>query len=99
MHFVKPPAALPVQMSPIDWFQGLSTTFTMEDLTSDLELIYQQVDLLQTHLTVLKGSPTIDIQALQKNVDDTQKLQDEAMKALSSKYTNNVIATSCEDLH
>lgn len=89
----------PVQMSPIDWFQGLSTSFTMEDLTSDPDLIYQlvdakskQVDLLQTRLTVLKGSPTIDIQALQKDVDDAQKLQDEAMKALSSKYTNNVIA-------
>ena len=89
----------PVQMSPIDWFQGLSTSFTMEDLTSDPDLIYQlvdakskQVDLLQTRLTVLKGSPTIDIQALQKDVDDAQKLQDEAMKALSSKYTTNVIA-------
>ena len=82
----------PVQMSPIDWFQGLSTSFTMEDLTSDPELIYQQVNLLQTRLTVLKGPPTIDIQALQKDVDDAQKLQDEAMKALLSKYTNSVIA-------
>jgi hypothetical protein len=89
----------PVQMSPIDWFQGLSTSFTMEDLTSDPELIHQQVDakskqldLLQSRLAVLKGSPTIDIKALQKDVDDAQKAEDEAKKALSTKYTSNVIA-------
>lgn len=35
----------PVQMSPIDWFQSLSTSFTMEDLTSDPEIIFQQINV------------------------------------------------------
>jgi len=32
----------PVQMFPIDWFLSLSTSFAIEDLTSDREIIFQQ---------------------------------------------------------
>ncbi|KAJ7839338.1 hypothetical protein B0H14DRAFT_2185349, partial [Mycena olivaceomarginata] len=34
----------PVQMTHLDWFEGLSTAFTMEDLTPDPEVIRTQMD-------------------------------------------------------
>ncbi|KAJ7705720.1 hypothetical protein B0H16DRAFT_1272633, partial [Mycena metata] len=33
----------PVQMNPLDWFEGLSTSFTLEDLTEDPEIIRIQI--------------------------------------------------------
>jgi len=34
----------PVQMVPVDWFQSLSTCFTMDDLTINADVIAQQLD-------------------------------------------------------
>ncbi|KAJ7493835.1 hypothetical protein FB451DRAFT_1122358 [Mycena latifolia] len=95
----------PVQMSPLDWFEGaifglgLSTSFTMEDLTQDPEVIRmqinaksQQLDTLNTQLVALqmgaKGDPT----ELKNKVADAQTVLDKAQSTLSQTYSNNVIA-------
>ena len=89
----------PVQMSPIDWFQGLSTSFTMEDLTQDPEVIYQQInakskllDLLQSRLAALQISPKKDIGALKSALDEAQSTYSKAQSDLQKTYTSNVIS-------
>ncbi|KAJ7869739.1 hypothetical protein B0H14DRAFT_3861129 [Mycena olivaceomarginata] len=65
----------PIQLTPLDWFAGLSTSFTLEDLTQDPEVIQmqinaksQEIDTLNAQLVALemggKGDPT----ALQNKV-------------------------------
>ncbi|KAJ7487013.1 hypothetical protein FB451DRAFT_1554137 [Mycena latifolia] len=89
----------PVQMSPLDWFEGLSTSFTMEDLTQNPEVIRmqinaksQQLDTLNTQLVALqmgaKGDPT----ELKNKVAAAQTALDKAQSTLSQTYSNNVIA-------
>ena len=89
----------PVQMSPIDWFQGLSTSFTMEDLTSDPDIITQQIDaksklldLLQSRLAALQLSPKNDIKALRSAVEAAQSTYSKAQSELQKTYTSNVIS-------
>ncbi|KAJ6575756.1 hypothetical protein DFH09DRAFT_1361850 [Mycena vulgaris] len=96
----------PVQMSPLDWFEGLSTSFTMEDLTQDPEVIRvqinaksQQLDTLNAQLVGLqmgaKGDPT----ELKAKVEAAQTALDKAQSTLSEAYSNNVIsmASTCLD--
>ncbi|KAJ7255631.1 hypothetical protein C8J57DRAFT_1075307, partial [Mycena rebaudengoi] len=45
----------PVQMTPLDWFQGLSTSFTMEDLTQDPEAIRSQINAKSQQLDTLNA--------------------------------------------
>jgi hypothetical protein len=45
----------PVQLSPIDWFEGLSTSFTMEDLTQDPEVIPMQIGAKSQQLNTLNS--------------------------------------------
>ncbi|KAF9530520.1 hypothetical protein CPB83DRAFT_882060 [Crepidotus variabilis] len=89
----------PVQMQPIDWFQSLSTSFTMEDLTANSDLILQQIDskskqldALNSRLAVLQGKPKIDIGRIQKELDSAQSKYADANAALTSTYATNVIS-------
>jgi hypothetical protein len=88
----------PVQMMPIDWFEGLSTSFTVEDLTSNPALIQQvisaksaELDTLNSHLVQLtlgtKGNPA-DLDAAVRAARD--KLQ-KASSKLTNNYTMQVI--------
>ncbi|KAJ7114588.1 hypothetical protein C8R43DRAFT_1113155 [Mycena crocata] len=96
----------PVQMTPLDWFEGLSTSFTMEDLTQDPEIIRIQInaksiqlDTLNSQLISLqmgsKGDPT----ELRNKVEAAQTALDSAQSTLSQTYSNNVIsmANTCLD--
>ncbi|KAF9525728.1 hypothetical protein CPB83DRAFT_885381 [Crepidotus variabilis] len=89
----------PVQMQPIDWFQSLSTSFTMEDLTANPDLILQQIDskskqldALNSRLAVLQGKPKVNLQDLQNKLDAAQDSYDRANADLTSTYTTNVIS-------
>ncbi|KAF7325505.1 ZnMc domain-containing protein [Mycena kentingensis (nom. inval.)] len=88
----------PVQMTPLDWFQGLSTNFKMEDLTQDVELIRTQIDFksqeidnLNAQLVALQMNTRGDPAALQKSVQDAQDALDDAQSTLAYNYSNNVI--------
>ncbi|KAF7336381.1 ZnMc domain-containing protein [Mycena venus] len=88
----------PVQMTPLDWFEGLSTSFTMEDLTQDVDLIRTQIDFksqeldsLNAQLVALQMNSRGDPTALKKSVQDAQDALDEAQSTLALNYTNNVI--------
>ena len=98
----------PVQLSPVDWFESLSTNFTMEDLTSDPELISQQIDaksqqldFLNSQLATLQGAKKGDVEQLQRKVDDAQAALDTAESELSQTFTSNVIsmAKTCIDAY
>ena len=89
----------PVQMSPIDWFQSLSTSFTMEDLTSDPEIIFQQInaksrllDALQARLATLQLTPKNDLKALHSAVEQAQSTYNKAQSDLQKTYTSNIIS-------
>ncbi|KAJ7270869.1 hypothetical protein C8J57DRAFT_1065233 [Mycena rebaudengoi] len=96
----------PVQMTPLDWFQGLSTSFTMEDLTQDPEIIRtqinaksQQLDTLNAQLVALQMGAKGDPAALQNKVEAAQTALDSAQSTLSQTYSNNIIsmANTCLD--
>ena len=89
----------PVQMTPIDWFEGLSTSFTLEDLTSDPTLIEQQIDsksqqldLLNSQLVALQFGTKGDVDKLTAQVNDAQQRLDDATSTLANTYSSNVIA-------
>ena len=89
----------PVQMMPIDWFQSLSTSFTMEDLTSKPEVIYQQIDiksklldLLQSRLAALQFSPKNDLKALKLAVEQAQSEYSKCQSNLQTTYSSNVLS-------
>ena len=89
----------PVQLSPVDWFESLSTNFTMEDLTSDPDIISQQInaksnqlDFLNSQLALLQGAKKGDVEQLQRKVDDAQAELDNAQGALTSAYSSNIIS-------
>jgi len=89
----------PIQMQPIDWFKGLSTSFTMEDLTTNPDVILQQIDskskqldTLQTRLAVMQSKPKVDMKELQSRLDAAQDSYDRASADLSTTYTSNVIS-------
>ncbi|KAF7300633.1 ZnMc domain-containing protein [Mycena chlorophos] len=88
----------PVQMTPLDWFEGLSTSFTMEDLTQDVDLIRTQIDFksseldsLNAQLVALQMNSRGDSKALEKQVQDAQTTLDQAQGELASQFSNNVI--------
>ncbi|KAJ7235845.1 hypothetical protein C8J57DRAFT_1571489 [Mycena rebaudengoi] len=96
----------PVQMTPLDWFQGLSTSFTMEDLTQDPEIIRTQInaksrqlDTLNAQLVALQMGAKGDPAALQNKVEAAQTALDSAQSTLSQTYSNNIIsmANTCLD--
>ncbi|KAJ7092313.1 hypothetical protein B0H15DRAFT_905677 [Mycena belliarum] len=89
----------PVQMSPLDWFEGLSTSFTMEDLTQNPEVIRmqisaksQQLDTLNSQLVALQMGAKGDPADLKAKVGAAQTALDSAQSTLSQSYSNNVIA-------
>ena len=88
----------PVQMSPIDWFESLSTSFTMEDLTQDPTLLEQQInakshqlDVLNAQLAALLGGTKGNVQELETKLSGARSALDQAEAKLASSYTNNVI--------
>jgi hypothetical protein len=89
----------PVQMMPIDWFQSLSTSFTMEDLTSNSDAIYQQIDAKSKHLDVLQArlaalqlSPKNDLKELKLAAELAQSEYSKSQSNLEKAYTSNVIS-------
>ena len=89
----------PIQMTPVDWFQSLSTSFTMEDLTSKQDVIEQQLTIkskvvedLNLRLTLIKSNPKKGIKDLQQRFDAAQEAYDKASSDLSIRYTTNVIS-------
>jgi hypothetical protein len=89
----------PVQMMPIDWFQSLSTSFTTEDLTSDRDLIYQQIhakskllDLLQSRLAALQFSPKHDLIPLKLAAEQAQSEYSKCQSNLQTTYSSNVLS-------
>lgn len=89
----------PVQMTPLDWFEGLSTSFTMEDLTQDPEIIRtqinaksQQLDVLNSQLVALQMGAKGDPSDLRTKVQDAQRSLDNAQSALATDYSSNVIS-------
>ena len=96
----------PVQMMPIDWFQSLSTSFTMEDLTINADVIAQQLDIksrqlddLNARLALIQSNPKQSIKDLEVKLDAAQEAYDKASADLSTRYTSNVIslAKTCID--
>ncbi|KAK6988582.1 ZnMc domain-containing protein [Favolaschia claudopus] len=88
----------PIQMTPLDWFEGLSTSFTMEDLTQDVDLIRTQIDFksseldsLNSQLVALQMNSRGNPSDLQKKVQDAQDALDSAQSNLALQYTTNVI--------
>jgi hypothetical protein len=70
----------PVQMVPVYWFQSLSTSFTMEDLTINADVIAQQLDIksrqlddLNARLVLIQSNPQQSIQDLQGRLDKAQE--------------------------
>ncbi|KAF7299403.1 ZnMc domain-containing protein [Mycena indigotica] len=91
----------PVQLSPLDWFEGLSTSFTMEDLTQDPEVIRQQIkaksqqlDVLNSQLVTLQMGSKGDPAELEKQVEDLRTELDSAQTDLAKAYSSNVIETA-----
>jgi hypothetical protein len=89
----------PVQMSPVDWFRGLSTSFSLEDLTSNPDMILMEIDAkskkidaLQTRLAFLQGTPTANLQELKQKLDAAQSTNAQAEADLSSTYNANVVS-------
>ncbi|KAI0071193.1 hypothetical protein K474DRAFT_1712673 [Panus rudis PR-1116 ss-1] len=96
----------PVQLTPIDWFESLSTSFTMEDLTTDPELIWRQIvaksksmDTLNMQLAALRGNAGGDIQDLETKVAEAKTAWNQKQAELANKYTQNVLnmAKTCID--
>ncbi|KAH8094539.1 hypothetical protein BXZ70DRAFT_363852 [Cristinia sonorae] len=96
----------PVQLSPIDWFEGLSTSFTPEDLTTNADSIVQQIntksqqlDVLNQQLIALVAGQKGDVDSLETAVSTAQAAVDTQLTNLSMAYTNNVIsmAKTCID--
>ncbi|KAH8817664.1 hypothetical protein DL96DRAFT_393469 [Flagelloscypha sp. PMI_526] len=88
----------PVQLSPQDWWQGLSTSFTLEDLTEDVFLIRNQIDAKSEQLDTLISQRTLlefgtkgDPAKLQAAVAAAQSDLDNATSDLASQYTTNII--------
>ncbi|KAJ7853778.1 hypothetical protein B0H14DRAFT_2580175 [Mycena olivaceomarginata] len=93
-----------VQMTHLDWFEGLSMAFTMEDLTPDPEVIRtqmdtksQQLDTLNLQLVVLQMGTKGDAADLQAKVQAAQTALNSAQSNLDQTYSNNVIsmASAC----
>ncbi|THH31486.1 hypothetical protein EUX98_g2707 [Antrodiella citrinella] len=89
----------PVQMTPIDWFEGLSTSFKLEDLTQNPDLIFQQIkaksqqlDVLNQQLTALQFGARGDPAQLRQAVATAQESLDDAQASLAMKYSSNVLA-------
>ncbi|TCD66126.1 hypothetical protein EIP91_001735 [Steccherinum ochraceum] len=96
----------PVQLSPIDWFEGLSTAFTPEDLTTNADALVQQIntksqqlDVLNSQLVALQLGQKGDVDDLEKRVETAQGSVDTQLTNLQMTYTNNVIsmAKTCID--
>jgi hypothetical protein len=88
----------PVQMQPIDWFVGCSTSFTMEDLTEDPELMQQQInaksqklDVLNSRLASISLNTEPDMKDIQAKLDAAEAAYDSAQANLSARYSSNVI--------
>jgi hypothetical protein len=89
----------PIQMSPVDWFQSLSTSFTMEDLTMNADVIAQQLDIksrqiddLNARLALIQANPKQSVKDLQDKLDLAQEAYDQASADLSTRYLSNVIS-------
>ncbi|KAJ7199019.1 hypothetical protein GGX14DRAFT_373421 [Mycena pura] len=88
----------PVQLTPLDWFESLSTSFTMEDLTQNTDVIRtqisfksQQLDTLNSQLVALQMGSRGNSAELQAKVQEAQTSLDAAQSTLAQQYTMNVI--------
>lgn len=89
----------PVQMSPIDWFEGLSTSFTIEDLTQNPELIENQIraksqliDTLNSQLVALQHGTSGDVDKLLKEVESARGEFDASQANLAKQYSASTLA-------
>jgi hypothetical protein len=91
----------PVQLSPAGWFEGLSTSFSVHDLTEAPEMIRvqidvksQQLDTLNSQLLSLTLGSRGNTKALQEKCEKAQLDLDAAQSALSEQYTANVLSVA-----
>ncbi|KAJ7301113.1 hypothetical protein DFH08DRAFT_979057 [Mycena albidolilacea] len=94
----------PVQLTPLDWFAGLSTSFTLEDLTQDPEVIRMQInaksheiDILTAQLVALEMSGKGDPTDLHNKVQAAQTALDTAQGTLSMANSVIAMANTCLD--
>ncbi len=94
----------PVQLSPIDWFRGLESSFTLEDLVSDPSSILRDIDAkskeldsLNVQLVGLMQSSRGDVAALEGATRKAQNDYDKVSSELSQKYSYQVteLARTC----
>ncbi|KAJ6449458.1 hypothetical protein C8R45DRAFT_1084236 [Mycena sanguinolenta] len=97
----------PIQLTPLDWFAGLSTSFTLEDLIQNPEVIRQQIqaksrdlDTLIAQLVALQMGGKGDPEDLKDKVQDAQTALDTAQSLLAQQFSNSVIemAKTCLDV-
>lgn len=88
----------PVQLEPVDWFAGLNTDFTPQDLLLDPEFIEdklfekeQELDDLESQYASLEAAHTGDEKELQEEVDKAQKAYDEAQTEMIKNFSNATI--------
>lgn len=88
----------PVQMQPDDWFAGLSTDFTSEDLLTDpdfltdkLLLKQNSLDALNAQIASLKSAHTGDEKSLQKEIDTAQANLDNAQSQMIKNFSSATI--------
>ncbi|KAH7027231.1 uncharacterized protein B0I36DRAFT_247443, partial [Microdochium trichocladiopsis] len=89
----------PVAMLPADWFEALDTGFTREDLSQDPELIKaavqakaQLIDNLESQIANLRSFNKGDPEKAKQAVEEAAGRHEQAMTALSSKYTESTIS-------
>jgi hypothetical protein len=89
----------PVQMTPINWWQGLSTNFTLEDLTQNPDLIKnqieaksQQIDVLNKQLVALNFGTKGDVEKLRERVAAAESRLNESRANLAKTYTSSVFS-------
>ncbi|TGK78317.1 hypothetical protein EHQ24_17330 [Leptospira noumeaensis] len=89
----------PVQFQPVDWFSGLNTDFTPQDLLMDPDLIKSQIiskekqlDDLESQLISLQMAKTGDIATLESQVADAQSKYDSAQSDMIKNFGNVTVS-------
>ncbi|KAJ8521720.1 hypothetical protein ONZ45_g1622 [Pleurotus djamor] len=89
----------PMQMTPVNWWQGLSTNFTLEDLTQNPDLIKaqidaksQQLDVLNKQLVALTMGTKGDVDKLRGQVEAAETRLTETRATLAKSYSSNIFS-------